>query len=124
MKIKQSVFEKSEAFAVRIVNLYKYLRTNKKEFILSNQILRSGTSIFANLSEAKCAISKNDWISKIYIALKECSETSSWLKLLMQTDFLTKSQFDSMYKDCEEIRKMLTSSAKTAKEKITKDARK
>lgn len=74
--------KKSERFAIRIVNLYKHLSGDKKENVLSKQILRSGTSIGANLAEAECAISKNDFVSKVYIALKESSETQYWLKLL------------------------------------------
>jgi four helix bundle protein len=119
MKDKQNlVYDKSELFAIRIIKLYKYLCNEKKEFVLSKQILRSGTSIVANLSEAECAISKNDWIAKIYIALKECAETGCWLRLLVKTDYISDKEFESMYEDCDEIKRMLTSSAKTAKEQL------
>ena len=115
----ETVYEKSERFSVRIVNLYKYLVDEKKEFTLSKQILRSGTSILANLSEAECAISKNDWLAKVYIALKECSETLSWLRVLAKTGFITQKAFDSIYADCCEIKRMLSSSTKTARNKIS-----
>lgn len=81
---------KSKKFAVRIVKLYKYLCDTKKEYVLSKQLLRSGTSIGANLEEAECAISKKDFLVKIYISLKECSETKYWLELLYETEYLNK----------------------------------
>ena len=109
--------EKSESLAIRIVRLYQYLQDEKKEYVLSKQLLRSGTSIGANLAEAKYAISKNDFISKQYIALKEVSETLYWLKLLFKTDYLTEGQYDSLYQDAEEIRKLLSSSTKTLQDK-------
>ena len=104
---------KSKKFAVRIVNMYKFLFDEKKEFVISKQILRSGTSIGANLAEAECAMSKKDFLSKIYIALKECSETLYWLELLYETEYIDNSQFDSIYQDCEEIKKMLMATTKT-----------
>ncbi len=100
-------------FAVRIVKLYQYLCDDKKEYTLSKQILRSGTSIGANLAEAENAISRKDFVSKPYIALKECSETLYWLELMKNTGHLTQEQFQSLYNDCEELRKMLSSSTKT-----------
>ena len=107
------VKEKSERFAVRIVNLYKYLCFEKNEYVMSRQILKSGTSIGANLAEAECAISRNDFIAKIYISLKETSETLYWLRILKKTDYITEKQYNSIYNDCEEIRKILSSSTKT-----------
>ena len=104
---------KSKRFAVRIVQLYQYLYREKQEYVLSKQLLRSGTSIGANLAESECAISKKDFLSKIYIALKECSETLYWLDLLHDTDYLRDSEYLSMKADCEEIRKMLSSTTKT-----------
>ena len=104
---------KSKKFAVRIVNMYKFLFDEKKEFVISKQVLRSGTSIGANLAEAECAMSKKDFLSKIYIALKECSETLYWLELLYETEYIDNSQFDSIYQDCEEIKKMLMATTKT-----------
>ncbi len=109
--------EKSENFAIRIVNLYKHLSDDKKENVLSKQILRSGTSIGANLAEAECAISKNDFLSKVYIALKESSETQYWLKLLKNTNYVTESEFNSMFADRNEITKMLVKTIKTIKNK-------
>ena len=107
------VKQKSKSFAIRIVNLYKYLCDKKKEFVLSKQILCSGTSIGANIAESECAISKNDFLAKIYIALKECMETLYWLELLKETKYITAKEFESIYSDCEEIRKILSSSTKT-----------
>jgi len=111
---------KSEAFAIRIINLYKYLSEKKKEFVLSKQILRSGTSIGANLAESECAISKSDFLAKIYIAIKECAETLYWLRLLKATKFLTQKEFDSIYRECEEIKKILSSSIMTTKKNLKK----
>ena len=109
--------EKSEAFAVRIVKLYKFLTETKKENILSKQILRSGTSIGANLAESEYAISADDFTSKVYIALKECAETEYWLTLLKNTEYITQEQYNSIYADCEELRKLLSSTTKTMKER-------
>ena len=113
MENTATVREKSMCFAVRIVRLYQYLCDEKKEYTLSKQILRSGTSIGANLAEAATAISRKDFLSKLYISLKECSETLYWLELMRKTDYLTEEQFLSLHKDCEELRKMLSSSTKT-----------
>ena len=113
MEKKGTAKSKSKLFAVRVVKLYKFLCENKNEYILSKQLLRSGTSIGANLAEAECAISKKDFLSKIYIALKECSETLYWLELLFETEYLTQEQYKSIYSDCEELRKMLSSTTKT-----------
>ena len=107
---------KSLQFAVRVVNLSRYLNQEKKEYTLSKQILKSGTSIGANLAESATAFSKKDFLSKIYIALKECSETQYWLELLYRTDYLTEEMYHSMQQDCEELRKMLASTTKTIKE--------
>ena len=89
------IVDKSFDFAVRIVNLNKYLNNEQKEYVLSKQLLRSGTSIGANVSEAERAQSKADFISKMSIALKEANETNYWLKLLYKTDYLNKSQYDT-----------------------------
>ena len=107
---------KSLRFAVRIVRLYQYLCEEKKEYVLSKQILRSGTSIGANLAEAETAISKNDFQSKIYISLKECAETLYWLDLLKETDYLTEPMYQSLYSDCAELKRMLSSTTKTIRE--------
>ena len=100
-------------FAVRIVYLYKYLKTDKNEFVLSKQVLRSGTSIGANVREAIEGVSKADFKTKIYISLKEARETEYWLELLFKTEYLTKEQFNNIHSDCEELIKILTSIAKT-----------
>lgn len=113
MEIEKTVAYKSKKFAIRAVRLYKYLCDEKKEFVLSKQFLRSGTSIGANISESECAISKKDFLSKIYIALKETNETLYWLDLLFETEYLNEQEYDSMKSDCEEIKKMLSSSTKT-----------
>ena len=104
---------KSKRFAVRIVRLYKYLCEEKHEYIMSRQLLKSGTSIGANLAEAECAISKKDFLAKIYISLKECAETKYWIELLYETEYLSEDEFLSILGDCEELRKMLSSSTKT-----------
>ena len=109
---------KSKKFAVRIVRLYQYLTNEKREFVLAKQVLRSGTSIGANLAEAECAISKADFLAKVYIALKECAETKYWLELLRETDFLTDEQFARLHNDCEELRKMLSSTTKTLRKRV------
>ena len=113
MEYEKTVKYKSKKFSVRIVHLYKYLCDKKNEYVLSKQILRSGTSIGANIAESECAISKKDFLSKIYIALKESAETLYWLDLLYETEYITDSQYESLYADCEEIKKMLSSTTKT-----------
>ena len=105
--------KKSKAFAIRIINLYRYLCDTKKEYVLSQQLLRSGTSIGANLSEAVCAISRKDFAAKVYIALKECSETSYWLELLYSTEYLTEEQYKSIDNDCRELLKILMATTKS-----------
>ena len=110
--------EKSKEFAIRIVNLYQYLKDEKKEYVLSKQILKSGTSIGANLSEAIYGISKKDFLSKIFISLKECAETLYWLELLYKTSYLSNVEYDSLYKDCTELVTLLTAIAKTTANKI------
>ena len=115
MKTENAIADKSKAFAVRIINLYKYLCENKKEFVLSKQILRSGTSIGANVKEAVRAQSKADFIFKLNISLKEASETEYWLELLHDTDYISDEQFESLNADCSELLKILTSIIKTSK---------
>lgn len=110
------IVNKSKAFAIRIVRLYQYLCGEKREFVLSKQLLRSGTSIGANVKEAVRGQSKADFISKMSIALKEASETEYWLELLYETDFLDRTQFDSIYADNQELLKILTSIIKSSKE--------
>jgi len=107
MKENNVIQDKSFAFAVRIVNLYKYLCDEKKEFVLSKQILRSGTSIGANIEESIGGQSDKDFFTKLTIAYKEARETSYWLKLLLATNYLTQEQAESLLKDAEEICKIL-----------------
>jgi len=107
-------FDKSYSFAIRIVNAYKFLIA-KKEFVLSKQLLRSGTSIGANVTEANGAISKADFSNKVSIAYKECLETKYWLKLLNDTGYLDERQFTSLYSDADEIAKILFSILKSTR---------
>ena len=106
---------KSKAFAIRIVKLNKYLNNNKKEYVLSKQLLRSGTSIGANVKEATRGQSKADFYAKMNIALKEASETEYWLEILNETDYIDKDLFESIYSDCQELIKILMSITKTQK---------
>ncbi len=115
---KNTVLVKAKTFAIRIVKLFDFLKKEKKDFILSKQILRSGTSIGANLAEAEFAVSEKDFLSKNYIALKECAETVYWLELLYQTNTLTKEQFDSIHQDCLELLRLLSATTKTMKRKL------
>ena len=108
--------KKSFQFAIRIVKLCKYLRSNKKEYTLSKQLLRSGTSIGANIAEAQNAQSKADFTSKLSIALKEATETKYWLRLLSATGYLSESESHSILFDSVELEKMLVASVKTSKE--------
>ena len=107
MKTENIVQQKSFAFAIRVVNVYKYLITEKKEFVLSKQLLRSGTSIGANIEESIGGQSDKDFLSKLSIAYKEARETIYWLKLLQATDYLTQQEADSLLNDAEEICKIL-----------------
>ena len=109
--------EKCMNFAIRVVNLCRFLNEEKREFRMSDQLFRSGTSIGANFAEAQCGVSKNDFIAKIYISQKECNESLYWLRLLFKTGYLNKTQFDSIFNDCEELKKLLISITKTARNK-------
>uniref|UniRef100_UPI00325AF2E2 four helix bundle protein n=1 Tax=Ruminococcus bromii TaxID=40518 RepID=UPI00325AF2E2 len=114
--IMDNVIEnKSFQFAIRIVRLYKFLCEEKKEYILSKQLLRAGTSIGANVTESQQAQSKPDFVSKISIALKEASETKYWIKLLGATEYLSENQTKSILDDCVEIEKILVTILKSAK---------
>lgn len=117
--MKESILaEKSFNFAIRIVNLYKYLSEIKKEFVLSKQLLRSGTAIGALQSEGSSAETKPDFIHKYGIAQKECNETIYWLKLLQKTGYIDTIQFESMSKDAVELLKIITASIITAKKSL------
>lgn len=110
---------KSYASALRIVKLYKYLAFETKEYVLSKQVLRSGTSIGANIAEGNRAQSPLDFVHKMSIALKEAAETEDWLNLLHDADFITASQAESLLTDCYELQKMHTASIKTKKANLT-----
>ena len=112
------VFDKSKLFAIRVIRLCKLLQ-ERKEYIISKQVVRAGTSIGANISEAQFAISKKDFQAKMYIALKETHETLYWLELLFKTEYITETEYESINKDCLELKKILSSITKTTKEKIT-----
>ena len=111
------LMDKSIAFASRIIKLHQYLIKTKKETIISRQIVRSGTSIGANINEANYGQSKADFISKMHIALKETAETEYWLKLLKMSEYITEDMGNSLLGDCLEIKRMLIASINTAKEK-------
>jgi four helix bundle protein len=114
------IVAKSYAFAIRIINLYKFLNTEKKEFVLSKQVLKSGTAIGALVREAEHAQSKADFLNKMNIALKEANETEYWLMLLKDTGYIQQSEFDSIIKDCEEVLKLLVSIVKSTKTSLKK----
>ena len=115
--MKDSVIAKKTIdFAVRIVKFYKYLCDEKKEYVLSKQILRSGTSIGANVRESKNAQSKADFISKLNIALKEADETQYWLEIMVKSDLIKENQVEALNKDLKEIIAMLVASIKTLRE--------
>lgn len=111
---------KSFDFAVRIVKAYQHLTEAPREFVMSKQLLRSGTTIGALVKEAEQAESKNDFIHKLNIALKEANETEYWLELLFKTNYLTEQEFTSLQKDCVELLKLLVSIIKTTKANINK----
>lgn len=112
---KSILKDKSYAFAIRIVKLSQHLQADKKEFVLSKQILRSGTSVGALIREAEFGQSKADFVNKLSIALKEANETDYWLCLLKDTDYINQELFESLQSDCKELIAMLVSSIKTAK---------
>ena len=110
------IVDKSKAFALRIIKLYKYMVDDKKEYVLSKQILKSGTSIGANVKEAIRGQSKADFYSKMNIALKESSETEYWLELLNESGYIDDKAFESVYADCKEILRILMAITKTQKQ--------
>jgi len=116
---KSVLKKKSFDFAIRIVKLFQYLQTEKKEFVLSKQLLRSGTSVGAMVREAEHSESKADFIHKLAIAQKEINETMYWLELLHETEYLSQQQFESLNNDAIENIKLITSSIKTAKSNLT-----
>ncbi|MBN1998098.1 four helix bundle protein [candidate division KSB1 bacterium] len=104
---KTIIYDKAYNFAIRVVKTYKYLLNEKKEFVLSKQLLRCGTSIAANIAEANGGISKADFSNKISIAYKECLETKYWLSLLKDTEYIEKKAFNSLFDDADEIARIL-----------------
>lgn len=115
MKNENVIVEKSKAFALRIIKMYQFIVKEEKEFVLSKQVLRSGTSIGANVKEAIRGQSKPDFYAKMNIALKEASETEYWLELLHESGYIEEQAFQSIYDDCQEIIKILVSITKTQK---------
>ena len=113
MKNDNTILEKSKAFALRIIKLYKHLHNNRREFILSQQVLKSGTSIGANVKEGVFAQSRADFTAKLYIAQKECAETEYWLELLFESEYIDKREFESIYEDCQELMRLLVATTKT-----------
>jgi len=114
--MKENILKaKSYQFAIRVVKLYQFLCSEKKEFVLSKQILRSGTSVGALIREAEFAQSRADFINKMHVALKEASETIYWLELLSDAHYIDEKIFQSLYADCEELMKILISTVKTSK---------
>jgi four helix bundle protein len=103
---------KSKTFSVKIVLLYKHLSINKKETVLSEQLLRAGTGIGAILAKADCAANKQEFLEMIYTALRSCAETKYWLELLNETDLITEYEFKNTIQECEELRGMLVSAIK------------
>ena len=117
MEKENPVKDKSLAFAIRIVKLYKLLCEERREYVLSKQLLRSGTAIGALVCESEHAQSKADFVNKLSIALKEANETEYWLVLLAKTDYLNETEYSSIIVDCKELLKLLISIIKTIKEK-------
>jgi len=124
MRNENAIEAKSFDFAIRIVKLYQYLTNEKKEFVLSKQLLRSGTSIGANVAEAERAQSQADFYAKMSIALKEANETDYWLRLLYKTDYLTENEYNSINKNINEIIALLVSITKTVKSSLETERRK
>jgi four helix bundle protein len=115
IKIENNVYEISRAFAIRVVNLYKYLSDNKNEYVMSKQMYRSGTSIGANVFEGKNAQTRPDFTTKMNIALKEATETAYWLDLLHETDYINDVEYESISNDCNKIIAILTKIVKATK---------
>ena len=115
MKTDNIIVDKSKAFALRIIRLYKYLKNEKSEYVLSKQLLRSGTSIGANVKEAIRGQSRADFYAKLNISLKEASETEYWLELLHESEYIEEKAFNSIYADCQELIKLLVAITKTQK---------
>ena len=115
---KNVVMDKSKKFALRVIKLYQYLVEEKREYVLSKQVLRSGTSIGANICEAHNAQSKREFIVKMNIALKEAAESIYWLELLNESDYMGKAEFESITEGCVEIKKLLVAIIKSANKSV------
>ena len=120
MSGKSQILESSYQFSIRVIRLYKYLTEKKKEFVISKQLLRSGTAVGALVREAQNAESKMDFIHKLAIAQKECDESVYWLELLKDTEFITEKQFSSVNNDAMSLLKMIKSAILTTKQKLKK----
>lgn len=119
--MKESILRtKSYKFAIRIVNFFQFLRKEKKEYVLSKQILKSGTAIGALIKEAEFGQSRADFVNKMQIASKEANETDYWLNILRDTGFINNKMFQSLNDDCQELIKLLVATVKTAKKRIVK----
>ena len=115
MREENSIAEKSKSFALRIIRLYQYLREEKQEYVLSKQVLRSGTSIGANVREGERGQTRADFYARFNIALKEADETSYWLELLHESGYIDDQSFKSVYEDAQELIRLLVSITKTQK---------
>ena len=123
METESVILNKSKAFALRIIKMYKYLCSDKKEFVMSKQILRSGTSIGANVREGRRGQSMLDFVAKMSIAQKEAEETCYWLELLYESGYISKSIFESMYEDNLEILKILSSIIISTRQNLKKKSK-
>jgi len=112
---KNNLYDKSYVFSIKVVKTYQYLNQQKREFVLSKQLLRCGTSIAANIAEANGAISKNDFSAKMSIAYKECLETKYWLSLLKDTNYINNKTYQKLFDDADELGKILFSILKTTR---------
>lgn len=122
MKAENIVREKSYAFALRIVKAYKYLAEEKKEYVLSKQLLRCGTSVGANIEEAIGGQSSKDFFAKLNVSYKEARETMYWLRLLKDSDILNEKESDSLMNDCDELLKIIGTIIKTMKVKLSSNS--
>ena len=111
------MLDKAKDFAVEIINLFKSIKENHREGVMTNQLIRSGTSVGANIHESKYAHSSADFVSKMQIALKECYESEYWLELLYRTKYIDEEQYKTVVNNCGQVRRMLISSINTVKEK-------
>lgn len=118
MKTENIILDKTYAFALKIISVYKHLSVEKREFVLSKQLLRSGTSIGANMEEAQGGQSQRDFLAKISISYKEARESSYWIRLLRDSDYLTAEEANSLLNDCDEVIKIIGSIQKSIKNKL------